>query len=68
MEELQKQTSEDKTGKSVKCLVLIYYKMNSLICGSNLKDTDNFASRVYKMLQLEYFKAKFLIEENERED
>ena len=44
--------------------------MNSLISGSDLKDTDNFASRVHRMLQLEYFEehAKFPIEEDERKD
>ena len=50
--------------------MLAYYKMNSLISGSDLKDTDNFASRVHRMLQQEHFEehAKFPIEKDERED
>ena len=70
MEEFWKLTREDNTDESVKYLVLAYYKMTSLVSGSDLKDTDNFASRLHKILQLEYFEenAKFPIEKDERED
>ena len=42
--------------------------MASLISNSDLKDANEFTSRVHRMLKLEYFEehAKFWVEEDER--